>query len=230
MKLYKIIIDLYLYLANKKVNSPIYRRIFKSLPIDKQVNVIDVGAFKGDFIDMIKKHRQIKTALIVEPMVELCELLKKKYNKFNYEILMTAITDYKGKVEFNKNKFLETSSILEFKDINKVSSIDTECDSKIEVECTTTDDLVKEKKDLIDVIKIDVQGAEIYVLKGATETLKQCRFLIIEVSFKSVYEHSALFAETHEFLAGMGMKLVEIEPVFRADSGEILQADVLYMQ
>jgi len=46
----------------------------------------------------------------------------------------------------------------------------------------TLDTVVKEKCfPLPDLIKIDVQGAELDILKGATETLKHCKYLIVEL-------------------------------------------------
>jgi FkbM family methyltransferase len=56
-------------------------------------------------------------------------------------------------------------------------------DSKIvKLQSETLDSVVKSKKfNLPDLVKIDVQGAELDVLMGATEVIKSCKHLIIEL-------------------------------------------------
>ena len=55
---------------------------------------------------------------------------------------------------------------------------------KKEIETITLDDFInKEKIEDIDFIKIDVQGAELDVLKGATNTIKNVLKIVCEVEF-----------------------------------------------
>jgi FkbM family methyltransferase len=49
----------------------------------------------------------------------------------------------------------------------------------LEVECDTLDNIVKDRR--VDVIKIDVEGAEVQVLKGAKQTLDRIRKIVIEI-------------------------------------------------
>jgi len=56
----------------------------------------------------------------------------------------------------------------------------TEC-VKIKVECIKLDDIL-EKYDDIEIIKIDVEGAEYEVLRGLTKSLAKTKYVIVEVS------------------------------------------------
>tara|TARA_B100000965_G_scaffold362182_1_gene344050 strand:- start:137 stop:385 length:249 start_codon:yes stop_codon:yes gene_type:complete len=58
-------------------------------------------------------------------------------------------------------------------------------------------------------INMDVQGYELEVLKGATETLKNINYVYCEVNRDEVYENNAYVEEIDEFLAGYGMERVE---------------------
>ena len=60
----------------------------------------------------------------------------------------------------------------------------------IQVDVTTIDVIVKELRDRLDFIKIDVEGAELDVLQGAKATLSRVNGLMVEVSrnHKEVYE------------------------------------------
>ncbi len=55
-----------------------------------------------------------------------------------------------------------------------------------------------------DLLAVDVQGAELMVLKGATETLKYAKAVICEVSSQPYYEGGVLYPELSTFLAAHG--------------------------
>ena len=60
-------------------------------------------------------------------------------------------------------------------------------------------------------LNMDVQGYELEVLKGATETLKKVRYVYCEVNRDEVYENNAYVEEIDEFLSNYGMTRVETD-------------------
>ena len=58
-----------------------------------------------------------------------------------------------------------------------------------------------------DYLKIDVQGAELDVLRGAAETLKNCLVVEIEVEFVPLYENQPLFSDVDNFMRRHGFFL-----------------------
>jgi FkbM family methyltransferase len=58
--------------------------------------------------------------------------------------------------------------------------------------------------DPVDVLVVDVQGAELLVLKGATHTLKHVKAVVSEVSTQALYEGGVLFDELRDYLDGHG--------------------------
>lgn len=51
-----------------------------------------------------------------------------------------------------------------------------------------------------DMIKIDIQGAELDVFQGSTETLKDTCFIVSEVEFAEIYENQPLFSDVEAYL------------------------------
>jgi FkbM family methyltransferase len=61
-----------------------------------------------------------------------------------------------------------------------------------------------------DYLKIDVQGGELDVLKGAQRLLEQTVTVHCEVEFGPVYESQPLFADIDSFLRGQGFELIDL--------------------
>lgn len=61
--------------------------------------------------------------------------------------------------------------------------------------------------DAIDYIKIDTQGSELEILKGADDLLYTTRCIDIEVEFNPIYEGQTLFGETDIYLRSKGFVL-----------------------
>lgn len=72
----------------------------------------------------------------------------------------------------------------------------------------TLDTIVKEKElPLPDLIKMDVQGAEFDILHGASETLKHCKHLILELQKVEYNQGAPLREEVIDYLASIGFTL-----------------------
>jgi FkbM family methyltransferase len=89
-----------------------------------------------------------------------------------------------------------------------------------------------------DFLKLDVQGAELAVLRGATKTLQQQLVGVqIEVCFVPLYEGQPLFSDVDTFLREFGFELFDLSCEFwKRDSrvgdarGQLVFADALYLK
>jgi len=80
----------------------------------------------------------------------------------------------------------------------------------------------------VDLLKIDIQGAELMALGGAERTLLGVRFEFIEVSFTQLYQGSCIFAEVYDFLRERGFRLLSFKEGFPGKDSELLQGDALF--
>jgi FkbM family methyltransferase len=76
-------------------------------------------------------------------------------------------------------------------------------------------------------LKIDVQGFELDVLRGAEATLGQVDAVLVEVAFDPLYAGQPPYPAVDDALGRLGWALVR--PLdFRRESGRIVEADLLY--
>jgi FkbM family methyltransferase len=77
----------------------------------------------------------------------------------------------------------------------------------------TLDSVVKERNfPKPDMIKMDVQGAELDIIKGAKETLKHCKNLILELQKVEYNKGAPLKNDVIDYLQSIGFELVSKEP------------------
>ena len=78
-------------------------------------------------------------------------------------------------------------------------------------------------------LKIDTQGFESKVLKGAEHSLAQIGTIQLEMSLVPLYQDELLFGDLNSLLNGKGYALVSIEPGFcDKNTGQLFQVDGIY--
>ena len=80
-----------------------------------------------------------------------------------------------------------------------------------------------------DLIKLDVQGFELEVLKGAPSVLKSVKALIVEVGFVELYEHQCMFPEVCGFLNQHNFR-IHAFGVTTPLGKPLVQADALFLK
>jgi hypothetical protein len=77
-------------------------------------------------------------------------------------------------------------------------------------------------------LKIDVEGAELEVIRGAAETLGATDFVIAEVSVLDRFEGGHTFAEFVAAMDAAGFAARDILGVGRADTSEVTFVDLVF--
>ncbi|HLH93280.1 MAG TPA: FkbM family methyltransferase [Xanthobacteraceae bacterium] len=86
----------------------------------------------------------------------------------------------------------------------------------------------REKLPAPDLVKIDVQGAELEVLAGAAATLAGASVLIVEVSLVDYNKGAPLIADAVAAVDRLGFKCVDVCEMHRTPENFVLQVDLLF--
>jgi FkbM family methyltransferase len=102
---------------------------------------------------------------------------------------------------------------------------------KVQVEVVPLDEWVREepKIDKVDLLKLDVQGAELKVLEGAGDVLRNASAVYSEVQFFPNYDKACLLEELWGHLREQGFSLFQLYSIWGASDGQIVQGDALFI-
>lgn len=180
--------------------------------------VFQVGASSGQEIKGFIAQG-IKTGIFVEPLPDAFQKLKNAASSQPGFFAVNAVcSDVAGTpCNFYVSSGLGASSSLLKPSGHLAAHPDVGFDSTpIALVSTTVDQIVADFKangrsDIIapiDLLYLDTQGAELSVLKGADEFLKQVRYVFTEVSHGGLYENDVSHKELTEYLDSRGFSLV----------------------
>ena len=182
------------------------KKIIKNLATD--ANCIDVGCFKGEILDLIQNAAPKGQHHGIEPIPKQYEFLKSKYaSKTNCNIHNIAASDKTGESTFNYVTSNPSYSGLIKRDYDKPNEVDT----KIQVKTDLLDNVIP--KDLvIDLIKIDVEGAELQVLLGASEIVEKYKPLVVFEHGLGASEHYGTTPElVFEYFSSKSMRISNLK-------------------
>lgn len=188
--------------------------------------VFDVGANKGQFA-MFARHRWPEARLVCfEPLPEPLRRLSKLVGR-DAEIHPIALGDYEGEAEMHLASREDSSSLLALGDAQK--RLFSMHESRLAPVPVRRLDAMFKAKDLSrpTLLKIDVQGFEFEVLRGASAVLHAIDEVYVECSFVELYVGQKLASAVTEFLNGFGLAETGRFNVCRDGDAEI-QADLLF--
>lgn len=136
-------------------------------------NAIDIGCHKGEILDLFLKYSPNGKHYGFEPIPKMYEALQIKYNS-RAKIFGYALSDIEGTTTFQFVKNAPAYSGIRKRNY-PTANPDIE---EINVEVKKLDSVISQNEK-IDLIKIDVEGAELGVLKGSIKTILKNKPVII---------------------------------------------------
>ena len=220
-------------------------KCFDILEIEKKIEIMDIGAAATAEIPVYKKLLDLELANLnaFEGDTRESKKLKDKfgnniklYEKFLFDgteqnlYLCTTESGMTSILKPNQNAlnfFNGFSGLL----VEKVEKIKT-------TKLNDVDELPS-----IDFAKMDIQGAELTVLKNGTKKLKDCLAVQLEVSYICLYENQPVFGEIDLWMRSQGfvphcfldVKRWSVYPTIfnnnvRTPGNQLLESDIVYIK
>jgi len=190
--------------------------------------IVDVGAHTGlvaDALDFLYRPRRI-WAVEPNPLMGP-QIVARTRGRPQFTLVQACLGERNGEVAFNVHEFDAASSVYAIRTGHMALLGLSEAKTTITVPMTTLDDLLPRDLKALDLLKLDCQGAELSVLKGAGERIRGIRWIYCEVSIEPIYDGAPLFGELHAFLRNAGFELRRMSGF--SGAGESIQwADALY--
>lgn len=206
--------------------------IIKYLMADNNIDtIIDVGANIGQFgIDMRNSGFSGQIISFEPGSNEYAFLSKNSKKRPPWESMNLALGSANGRQILNVsgNDGL-SSSFYSIEPIHLDNFPTSRITRTEEVLISTLDRQIEHLK--LDpkkmLLKLDVQGYELEVLRGSRKNLSQIPFCFLEVSLIPLYKEEKTLLPVLTFLADYGHYVIDIYRGTRGKKGELLQIDVL---
>ena len=215
VKLIYFVLNIFDFFQQKKVFN------FLKIKISENSILFDVGAHHGETIQNFKKNFKYNQIHSFEASSINFEILKRKIShKNNKDIFINnfGLSDDRKILNLNQSKDSASSTLSKINSLSKYykkkvkvlgMSNQTNYVSQLEVKLIMLDDYISDKKlEKIDLLKIDTEGHEYYVLKGASKSLPKIKYVYFEHHYDDMLKKGYTFSDIHNFLKKHNFKMI----------------------
>lgn len=169
------------------------KKILKKEPLV----IFDVGANSGDYTKMLRERFQDAQIYCFEPGIEAFNKLVANVGGLNTYLNNVAIGSTNGTLTlFRGTNDQDGTMVTAYKDtISDLFTFAGTPNESMVCEMVAIDEFCSNKIDDIDFLKIDVEGYELEVLKGAAKMIKQNKIKVIQFEFNefNIFSRSFFF-------------------------------------
>lgn len=210
-------------------------RLARMLEQHRIDTVLDVGANTGQFVRHLRSIGYHGRIICFDPLCEAHAALVKLARRDPALTVAPrqALGDSTGEVEIKVSANLESSSLLSVSEAHLRAEPRVRTVAVEKVPMRRLDDAVHSYLSPGDrvFLKIDVQGYELPVLRGAEGVLAQVLGVQLELSLHPLYQGEPLFREVIDTVEGLGFTLHDLNPCFSDDAtGRTYQVDGVFFR
>ena len=204
--------------------------LFKKLEINV---LLDVGANEGQFAKKVRSYGYSEKIISFEPLHNVYERLINNTEKDkNWIHKNLAIGDFDGETSINVSNYSLSSSILQMSDLHLEAKKNSEFVSKHKIQIEKIDTFIS-KNDIRSsniFLKVDTQGTEHQVIKGADNNLDKIRGILCELSLNELYLGQKLWIEIIESMKAKNFEVWYLEKGFQHPKNQkVLQLDCIFL-
>lgn len=201
--------------------------------LDGVTTVIDAGAHHGHYARVFASVLPDAQILCFEPIPETFRaLVQQTADSPRIKCYPIALGSSCQDALMNVSGIDQASSLLTMNDTHTGLWPGSETVGTVEVKLDTLDNVLDKVPGSGDIfLKMDVQGYEMELLKGATRSLKRIKLIRFEASFVPLYHNGARFSEIFAFLEDNEFRYVRtLGAIYGKEKDLPAQADVLFVR
>lgn len=196
--------------------------------------IIDAGAYVGATVAEYRRCFPKARIFSFEPSAESCARFRANIKNWdNLSLIEKALAETSGYARLYRTHYAPTHSLLPRPVEGKhYFPRNAAARDSVEVACITLDDFMSEEGiDHIDILKLDTQGSESRVLRGAKKTLSDSKISLVftEVNFVTLYKDGALFHQLASELYQFGFSLYRFYDFEFADDGQLKFGNAIFL-
>lgn len=196
-------------------------------------HILDVGANKGQYALNLFASNFIGKISSFEPLSSAYSILYQKASSNPmWKTYRYALGEKNMQSEINVSENSVSSSLLEMLPQHIKSEPESQYVAKEMIDVKTLDNIWSEiivASDRV-FLKIDTQGFEKFVLKGAEQNLDKIILVQMELSIIPLYKGEGMFYEMVQFMKDKNFTLVSLEDGFTdQQTGHLLQIDGIFL-
>lgn len=197
--------------------------------------VVDVGANIGQYAMLAREvgYEGLIVSFEAQSAVQARLLERARHDPRWIVAPPVALGSENGTIEINVSANSVSSSVLPMRDIHRETAPDSAYVGKETVKLQRLDDLLPSLLSLSgDVfLKIDTQGYEREVLKGASGILGRISAVQLELSLVPLYDEAPTLTDMLEFMQDLGYELFNVAHGFKdVRTGRLLQMDGFFVR
>lgn len=186
-------------------------KFFKKNLDDNKINVIDIGAHKGETIKFFLNNFNVNKIFVFEPNKKLFSKIKKKFvdkrihlfnfgvgfknERKNLNLTIDSASSTINEINTNTEYFKRKKKLLVF---GKKKSFFLGVQ---DIEVVNLSEFILNREKKIDILKIDTEGYEFNILRGIHQLdFKKIRFIYFEHHFDLMIEKKYKFRDINELL------------------------------
>jgi FkbM family methyltransferase len=194
---------------------------------------LDAGTNEGDFTALLREEFPACAINAVEPNPELARKLRERFSSSPVRVWEAALHDHEGTIDLELHAHSGTSSVLPRPSAGRryYASSDRVV-ATVKVPCMTLDRLAQQGGiDRFDLVKLDTQGAELAILRGARGLLASAAIDVIYTEFFVVphYEGAAMLHELWAALAAHGYVMYDLFKGPYGRNGQLRFGDAIFV-
>jgi len=201
------------------------KKIAKKLKIvlgREMLNVLDVGAHHGESISFFLKNFNVNKIYSFEPSKPnykmLCqnmnlrkEQIKKKIQLYNYGLGLLKTKTFLNQFKESSSSTIQNLNLdsnymkkkMKILNLNQQNMYE-----KVEIEVDTLKNFLNNFSSTVDILKIDTEGYELNVIKGAEEKIKIIKCIYFEHHYDDMITKDYTFSDINDYLVKKNFKKI----------------------